>query len=396
MSYRAAGLAVVLSLHSLSPTLIGAPQVEEAARTPIVVPGIAGAVEAAVGAHIYYVLLKDGTVMAWGMNNAGQLGNGRLGQLPGSEPGKTTPFVVEGKAALIPGLTDVRAIAAGNDHALAVKSDGSVWGWGSNGDDQLALGKSKHGPNPTPVRIPGVSRATAVAAFSAASYALLEDGTVVGWGDKLWRAGTRFISSDKPLPVPGLANVAAIRAGLPCLALLRDGSVMTWGWGFLGEGSPSQQDYAATVVPQPAKVSGIDDAVAIAAGDSTSAVIRRDGSVWIWGNGDSGHLGLGKPPSGGARPQDQLVPVKMPNVPKAVDVALGAGNTIVFEDGTMRTWGDMRLGATGRPGIERVYGPSPVAGVKDLVRVSSRAYGNLGLTRDGRVLAWGSVYVARQ
>jgi len=83
----------------------------------------------------------------------------------------------------------------------------------------------------------------------------------------------------------------------------------------------------------------------------------------------------------------------MPNLPKAVDIALGSGSSIVFEDGTLRTWGDARLGATGRPGIERIAGPTPVAGVNSLVRVWSRAYGNLGVTRDGRILAWGSVYV---
>jgi alpha-tubulin suppressor-like RCC1 family protein len=370
---------IVCSAALLSLSVAAAPQVEEAARTPIVVPGIADASEAAIGNHFYLVLLKNGTVMSWGYNNAGQLGHGKAGAAAGSEPGKTMAFVVEGTAELVTGLTDVKSIAAGSDHALAVKEDGSVWGWGSNGSDQLALGKTNRGANPAPLRIPGISRAAAAAAYNDASYVLLEDGTVVGWGDKLWRSSTRSVSSDRPIPVPGLRSVAAIRAGLPCIALLRDGSVVTWGSGFLGDGSPAQRDYAATVVAQPAKVRGIDDAIAVATGANTSAVIRRDGSVWIWG----------------ARPPDALVPVKMESLPKAVDVALGSGSAIVFEDGTLRTWGDARLGATGRPGIERIAAPTPVAGVKDLVHVWSRFYGNLALTRDGHIMAWGSVYVAR-
>jgi alpha-tubulin suppressor-like RCC1 family protein len=363
---RVVPIIVVASLF----TLEAASQVEEAARTPIVVPGIADAAEAAVGNHIYFVRLKNGTVMSWGYNNAGQLGNGRTGPTAGMEAGKTLPYVVQGKAEVIPGLIDVKSIAAGGDHALAVKNDGSVWTWG----------RGSHGANPSPVRVAGVSRAAAVAAYNDVSYVLLEDGTVVGWGDKLWRANGRAASSDKPMAVPGLHDVVSIAAGLPCLALLRDGSVMAWGSGILGDGSPPQVDYAATVVPQPAKVSGIDDAVAIATGANTSAAIRKDGSVWIWGN---------------TQPQQHLVPVKMPNLPKAVDVALGSGSSIVFADGTLRTWGDARLGATGRPGIERIASPVPVPGVDDLVRVWSRFYSNLGLTRDGRIVAWGSVYVAR-
>jgi len=384
-------LRLVIASLALPLTLTATPQVEEAARTPIYVPGVSDAADVALGNHFYLVLRRDGTVMSWGYNNVGQLGNGHPGPTAGMEQGKTLPFVVEGKAALIPGLTAVTSIAAGSEHALAVTRDGSVWGWGSNGSDQLALGKTNRGANPSPVRIPGISRAAAVAAYNDASYALLEDGSVLGWGDKLWRIGGRAASSVTPAPVPGLTSVAAIRAGLPCLALLRDGSVMVWGSGVLGDGSAAQRDYAATAVPQPARVAGIDDAMAIAAGADTSAVVRRDGSVWIWGSAD--HLGLGK--TAGGAPGDQLVPVKIPGIAGAVDVSLGAGNAIVFGDGTMRTWGDARLGATGRPGIERIFGPAPVAGVKDLIRVRSRAYGNLGVTRDGRVLAWGSVYVDR-
>jgi alpha-tubulin suppressor-like RCC1 family protein len=393
MPNRIPSLAL-LTAFIASAMIAAAPQVEEAARTPIAVPGISGAVEAALGNHTYFVRLKDGTVWSWGYDNLGQLGNGRVGPTAGGEQGKTLAFVVEGTARPVPGLTNVKSIAAGADHALAVREDGSVWGWGSNGSGQLGLGKSKPGPHPSPVRIPGLSRATSVAAYNDASYALLEDGTVVGWGDRLWRANGRAASRETPAPVPGLHDVVAIAAGLPCLALLRDGSVMTWGSGFLGDGSPAQRDYAP-VVPQPARVSGIDDAVAIAAGASTSAVIRKNGSVWIWGQGDASHLGIRRPAPPGHEPPDQLVPVALPNLPRAVSVSLGSGSAVVFEDGTLRTWGDARLGATGRPGIERIPGPTPVAGVTDLVRVWSRFYGNLGLTRDGRILAWGSVFVAR-
>src|SRR5262245_38952362 len=128
MSYRALGV-VVAALSSFS-LLTDAAQVEEAARTPIAVPGVENAVAAAVGSHAYFVLLRNGTVLSWGVNNAGQLGNGGIGPAPGAEPGKTMPYVVQGKAEPIAGLADVAGIAAGSDHALAVTRDASVWSWG--------------------------------------------------------------------------------------------------------------------------------------------------------------------------------------------------------------------------------------------------------------------------
>jgi hypothetical protein len=367
-------------------------EVPEAVRTPTIVPGVENVADAAVGEHFFIVARTDGSVLSWGYNNYGQLGNGRIGEMAGAAAGKTMGFVVQGRAEPVVGLTDVISVAAGGEHALAVRRDGTVWGWGSNGSGQLALGRARRGAVPRPEQIPGIRGAVAVAARSSASYALLADGTVLGWGDSLWRSGTRAISSEAPIPVPGVANAVAVRAGLPSLALLRDGRVMAWGSGYLGEGSPAQRDYASAVVSQPALVTGIDDAVAVAAGASMAAIVRRDGTVWVWGSDNLGALGLGKPAAGAAL--ERLVPTRIPNLVAAKDVAVGSGSSSVGADGTLRTWGDARLGATGRAGIERIASPAPVPNVNPLARVWSSSYSNLGLTKDGHLLAWGSVFMA--
>lgn len=382
---------LVLTL-AMSAATLAQSTIPEAVRTPTIVPGVDRAVDAAIGDHFYLVLRSDGSIMTWGYNNFGQLGTGRVGPTAGSEPGKTLGFVVEGKAQAIDGVSEFVGVAAGSEHALAVRRDGTVWGWGSNGSGQLGLGKANRGANPRPAQIPGVSNARAVAAYGHASYALLDDGSVVGWGEPLWRVGSRAVTSETPMKVPGLSRVTAIRAGLPCLALLTDGTVMAWGTGVLGDGSPAQRDYASVVVPQPALVSGLSDVATMATGASVSGAVRHDGSVWVWGGNNLGALGLGKPraPADGA---DQLVPARLPSITGAADLSLGSGSTIVLGDGTIRTWGDERLGATGRTGIERVATPTTVPGVSNVVRVWAHAYSNLGLTRDGHVLAWGSMFI---
>jgi alpha-tubulin suppressor-like RCC1 family protein len=173
---------------------------------------------------------------------------------------------------------------------------------------------------------------------------------VLGWGDRLWRANSRAVSSETPTRVPGVADAVAIRAGLPSLALLKNGHVAAWGGGVLGDGSPPQRDYAAVQVPQPVLVQDVDDAVAIATGASMAAVIRHDGSVWLWGeNGNSG-LGVGRSPAG--TNTDVLAPIRLPGISNAEAIAVASGSSIVGKDGALRTWGDMRLGATGRPGNE--------------------------------------------
>jgi hypothetical protein len=131
------------------------------------IPGTVTNVTAIATGNDHCLALKaDGTVIAWGRNDAGQT------TVPG-------------------GLTSVVAIAAGNYHSLAVKSDGTVvaWGWDSGGQSTV------------PVGLTGVSR---VAGGYAFSLALKNDGTLVAWGD----------NADNQTTIPAEAvNVIGIAAG---------------------------------------------------------------------------------------------------------------------------------------------------------------------------------------
>ena len=86
----------------------------------------------------------------------------------------------------MPGLTSVIAVAAGGSHSLALKSDGTVWAWGSNSNGQLGDGTFNF--HPTPTQVPGLTGIIAIAAGQNHSLALKSDSTVWAWGQNNFMA----------------------------------------------------------------------------------------------------------------------------------------------------------------------------------------------------------------
>jgi alpha-tubulin suppressor-like RCC1 family protein len=242
----------------------------------------------AAGEEHSVALKSDGTVWTWGWNRDGQLGDGTATR-------RSTPVQVIG-------LTGVTAISAGGYHTVAVKSDGTVWAWGQNLFGQLGDGTSGvNAKKSTPVQVTGLGGVIAVACGSQFTIALARDRTVWAWGNnfggvigdwKIYRAG----NSPIPVQVSGLAGVAAIAAGEDhALALVEGGSVWTWGnngWGQLGGGTVTTNNKRWG----PQQV--LTGAAAIASGGGSyqnrhSIVILLDGTAWTFGHNPHGELGTG-------------------------------------------------------------------------------------------------------
>ena len=94
---------------------------------------------AAGGGHSL-ALDNNGTVWAWGYNGYGQLGNG--------SSGASHPVPVQVK-----NLNNIKAIAAGYNHLLALDNNGTVWAWGYNEYGQLGNGTNSLAPQPVPVQV---------------------------------------------------------------------------------------------------------------------------------------------------------------------------------------------------------------------------------------------------
>jgi alpha-tubulin suppressor-like RCC1 family protein len=247
-----------------------------ASSSPVKVSSLSKAVAVAAGNEFSLAQLKDGTVQAWGYNAYGQLGNG-------TTTSSSSPVKVSS-------LSEVVAIAAGETHSLALLKNGTVEAWGQNSGGELGNGTTTN--SSSPVKVSGISEAVAISAGGEFSLAVLKNGTVVAWGyngaGQLGDGNTT--STDVPVAVSSLSEVVSVAAGAAhSLALLKSGSVKSWGANQSGQlGNNSCCEMSDT----PVKVSGITEATAVAAGYHSLA-LTRSGTVMDWGRNSYGQLGDG-------------------------------------------------------------------------------------------------------
>ena len=197
-----------------------------------------------------------------------------------------------GQATPPAGLSNVFAIAAGYYQSLAIKTDGTLVGWGDGS-----------------VSPPALTGVVAIACGQAQSMALTNGGAVVCWGSNANGVST---------PPASATNVVAVAAGkFHNLALRADGTVVGWGLSLAGETNT------------PASLNGV---VAIAGGFSCSLALKSDGTVVGWGDNTAGQT----------------------NIPASVTnaIAIAAGSSACFalrSDGTVIGWGGNSLGELNIP-----------------------------------------------
>jgi alpha-tubulin suppressor-like RCC1 family protein len=266
-------------------------------------------VQVAAGWAFSVALRRDGTVVTWGIGSQGQLGDGGTAN-------QSAPVVVNGIGGTGT-LGDVVAIACGEFHVIALRADGTVVSWGQ--DSYGVLGDGGSANRSFPVSVLGLGGpATAVAASSVHSMALMNDHTVKTWGYGLHGELGNGSASNSMSPVQVLAvggsgmlsNVTAIFGGLThCLALLGDGTMVAWGTNSAGQLGDNSSTDRSTPVPVQAVGGGghLASVVGIAAGSSHSLALLRDGTAVAWGAASSGQLGDGQG-------SNRLVPVVVQQV----------------------------------------------------------------------------------
>jgi hypothetical protein len=272
--------------------------------------------------------LENGSVWGWGNSEVGQVGDGTIGQ-------KLVPVALcaVGEKEETPTeevrctkhLEGVKAIDAGGRHSLAVLNNGTVVEWGEPGDgSEGSVPRSKS----------GVSSVKAIAAGEGFSLALVEGGTVMAWGKNEVGELGNGTEADSTQPVPvcavgerapcvkHLSGVKAIAAAnRQSLALLEDGTVVAWGnnlYGQLGNNTDTNSDAPVVVCAGSVGVGSdcseeskqLKEVTSVAAGQQDSYALLASGRVVSWGSNELGALGDGgrivsrlDPPSGRPSPR---------------------------------------------------------------------------------------------
>ena len=332
----------------------------------------------AAGRDHSLVLKGDGTVWAWGWNNIGQVGNGTIVEQP-------NPVQV---------LSGAVAIAAGREHSLALKADGTVWGWGTSIKGQLGNGATT--VRTTPYQAAGLTSVVAIAAGEEHSLALKSDGTVWAFGanaDGQLGDGTTT-QRLSPVQVVGLTGVVAITAGSGFSAAVQSNSAadgMTWAWGRnsagqLGDGS---------LLPRltPVQVPGGSPATGVAAGWDMLMVHRADASLAATGLNDNGQLGVGATANAST-----LQPLTV--LPGVRHLAAGRAH-VLAQDAMGRVWawgsnGEKRLGAGDSIGPSQPFAVSPYPTLfPAALGLAAGGEHTLIVTVDGKVMGAGSNANAR-
>lgn len=312
-----------------------------------------------------------GALEAWGYNNVGQLGIG-------STDNRNVPVPVDS-------LTGVVAIASGDSHSLAVLSDGTVRAWGYNWYGQVGNGHEQQREVTAPVAVKKLRHVKAVAAGYNHSLALLTNGTVMAWGDNAYGEsgdGTSGNVRTKPVPVAGLTHVKAISAGeFTSFALLKDGTVMAWGWNHEGELGIGTFSFHSDV---PVAVHGLTGVKAVSAGAAHTLALLGDGTVAAWGSDDYGALG-----DGGT--ENQNLPIAVPGLTGVKTIAAGPfHNLVLLQNHTVKAWGYNGSGQVGVGRRQATNVPITIRTLRHVVAIAAGEELSLAIVNDGTVRAWGS------
>ena len=272
-------------------------------------------------------------------------------------------------------------------HAMAIRSDGSLWGLGSNAIGQIGTGSAGGGVE-EPSQIGNDHNWKEAEVDNAGSWLLKKDGTlwVTGW--ILTEDNVREFLYE-PIRFGNDSDwtkILAARGGVPhVLAIKADGSLWAWGdntSGQLGIGVEG----GSYAIPQ--RVGSANDWQSIAAGNAFSLAIKSDGTLWAWGHWGLGSLGIGSDPQ--TTPINQ--PIRVGENFNWVSVSAGAAHSLAIKaDGTLWAWGDNRQGQTGTGSAEGLlFSPVQVGIESDWAAVSaSPTNHSLAIKTNGSLWAWG-------
>ncbi|MFN3402985.1 MAG: T9SS type A sorting domain-containing protein [Cytophagaceae bacterium] len=366
------------------------------------------------GGALHSILLcGNGNVYTTGFNSDGQLGTGTIGT-----PAYSTGFVqvLRGAGPSTDGvhLTSIRQVdSRSTNHNIALDCNGFVYTWGMNNHGQL--GNNSTTSSALPVRVLTgaqghasgfLTNVTQICGGDGASYAVLSNGEVMGWGENANGQLGDNTTTPKLIPVyvlktggSRLNNVVQIRAGDDfCAALCSDGTVWTWGRNTnaqLGQNNTTQYNIATQVFLDAARTQPLTNIQKITTGDTHMLALATDGTLYSWGGNWSGQLGQAVAGAGASCPLPQKVLVSAGGAELTGVVGISAGNRhsiAVTSSGAVYAWGGTGAGNYyGQDGLAsaQAYPTTAVSGISNVIDVSVGDLWSFVLTSSGQLYGFG-------
>lgn len=354
------------------------------------------------GFNYSFAIKKDGTLWAWGSNEYCQLGIGDKGNALYKEEGgysykiQTTPVKV---------MDNVSKVYTGGGLTLAIKKDGSLWGWGYNLSHLIYNGKNKGFAEAKQYKLMDNVASVELGPDNRCIFVIKKDGTLWFWGyddDSIVTGGKSTYSEgcEVTKPTKVMDNVASIKTNLSSwvkiVAILKkDGTLWTCGynsWGQVGNGTRKYQKKPAKILDKvkSVEISSERDTVCIAA-------IRTDNSLWMWGSNYKYQIGNGG--SGNAKAIEnipiQTKPIKILNDVASVYIGDYGQVSAIDTDGALWVWGyslpvyDVSRNGNSYKVSTDYFQSKPVKLMDNVVQIRNYEGTTVALKSDKTLWAWG-------
>jgi alpha-tubulin suppressor-like RCC1 family protein len=291
---------------------------------------------------------NDWTVWAWGYNGSGQLGDG-------TDTPHNLPIQVKGPDGM-GWLTDVIAVAGGNQHSAALTGDGHVLTWGGNSNGQLGNGTFEPSFVPTYVLNDYddvFADVTDIASGANHLLLLTEENELFAWGknENGQLADNSPASYNRPIRINGLPSdrIIQIAAGdTHSMVLLDNGEIWSWGdnsFGQLGIGNAIAAMVPTRVLQE--NGSPLSNIIFIAAGSYHSLALSNEGFIWAFGKNSDGQLGIGSNVNI-SKPVKVQHPDNGISLSDVVYIAAGGSHSLAIQNsGLIWSWGNNKYGQLG-------------------------------------------------
>lgn len=276
-------------------------------------------------------------------------------------------------------------IASGWGFSIAIKHDGSMWGWGSNLYGQLGMPIKSETNILT--KCSTDSNWLAVCAGTFHVLGIKKNGSLWSWGARDYgQLGRDYTyASTYPVQVGTDSNWMKIAAGWHnSFGIKKDSSL--WGWG--KNNMFSLGDSIGGEVSEPHRIDSMNKWLEIATSQEHSIGIQANGSLWAWGSNDVGQLGQGSRP-----PWYKKTPARIGSDTDWHKVASGVLSSFALKkDGKLWSWGDGLSGILGIGRYSREYSPVAVEPERNWVNIFASEYNFFTNSNDGGLWACGFNY----